>query len=191
MDFPKRKSIRLKHYDYSTNGAYFITICTHNNAYSFGKIIDAKLCTLPNNPEKIVEKWLLKMEEKFCHISIDKFVVMPNHIHFILSICNLDMFLKTGEQTGSPLRDAELNFTQRRESTTITEMIKWFKTQTTNDFIRGVKNGYFQPFDKHFWQRNYFEHVIRNQQSYNEIWKYIDNNVLSWELDKLNQKPNI
>ena len=82
---------------------------------------------------------------------------MPDHIHFII--------FNEGEHAGSPLP----------------EIIKWFKTQTTNKYIKCVKRGLFQPFDKHIWQRNYYEHIIRNQNDYNEIWQYIDENPLNWE----------
>ncbi|MFI3205689.1 MAG: transposase [Clostridia bacterium] len=164
MELPKRKSIRLKDYDYSQNGAYFVTICTQNRECLFGEIVGANLCVRPNNPHKIIEKYIIELKNKYNNIEIDKYIIMPNHIHFILSIHN-----KTGEHIGSPLH----------------EMIKWFKTQTTNEYIHGVKNNLFLPFDKHIWQRGYYEHIIRNEKSYNEIWQYIDNNILSWEQDKL------
>ncbi len=164
MALPKRKSMRLKGYDYSQNGAYFVTICTHNRECLFGEIVGANLCVRPNDPHIIIEKHIIELENKYKNVVINKYIIMPNHIHFILSINN-----KTGEHIGSPLH----------------EMIQWFKTQTTNEYIRGVKNNMFPPFDKHIWQRGYYEHIIRNETSYNEIWNYIDNNILSWEQDKL------
>ena len=164
MELPKRKSIRLKDYDYSQNGAYFITICTHNHECLFSDIVGATLCGRPNNPQILMEKWLLELENKFENIKIEKYVIMPNHIHFILVIYNT-----TDDHTGSPLH----------------KMIDWYKTMTTNEYIRGVKHKIFPPFDKHIWQRGYYEHIIRNEKSYNEIWNYIDNNILSWEQDKL------
>ncbi len=87
---------------------------------------------------------------------------MPNHIHFILIIENT-----TGEHTGSPLH----------------EMIQWFKTQSTNAYIKGVKDNLFPPFDKHVWQRNYYDHVIRTEQDYLDIWQYIDTNPQKWADD--------
>ncbi len=109
MTLPKRKSIRLKDYDYSQNGAYFVTICTHNRECLFGEIVGANLCVRPNDPHIIIEKHIIELENKYKH-----------------------------------------------------EMIQWFKTQTTNEYIRGVKNNMFPPFDKHIWQRGYYEHIIRN-----------------------------
>ncbi len=109
MALPKRKSIRLKDYDYSQNGAYFVTICTQNRECLFGEIVGANLCVRPNDPHIIIEKHIIELENKYKH-----------------------------------------------------EMIQWFKTQTTNEYIRGVKNNMFPPFDKHIWQRGYYEHIIRN-----------------------------
>ena len=90
---PCRKSIRLKNYDYSDNGYYFVTICTQNREKLFGEIVGATLSGRPNNPDKIVTKWLLKLENKFKDIKIDEYIVMPNHVHFIIK--------RTGEHTGS------------------------------------------------------------------------------------------
>lgn len=157
MNLPQRKIIRLKNYDYSQNGVYFVTICTHNRECLFGDIVGANLCVCPNNPHKIIKKYLSEMENKYKNIEIDKFIIMPNHIHFILIINN-----KTSEHSGSPLH----------------EMIKWFKTQITNEYIHGVKKGLFPIFDKHIFQRGYYEHIIRNIKSYKQIWKYIDTNPI-------------
>ena len=162
MVLPKRKSIRLKHYDYSQNGAYFVTICTHQRECLLGEIVGATLCGRPNNPDLLAEKWILEIENKFSNTKINKYIIMPNHIHLILVMDN-----KTGDHAGSPLH----------------EIIDWYKTMTTNEYIRGVKNNLFPPFNKHVWQRGYYEHIIRNEISYNEIWEYIDTNPLKWELD--------
>ena len=84
---------------------------------------------------------------------------MPDHLHFVL--------IKTGAHIGAPLQ----------------QIIKWFKTQTTNEYIKGVKNGLYEPFDKHLWQRGYYEHIIRNQQDLGEIRHYIENNPAKWVLE--------
>ena len=159
--FPCRKSIRLKNYDYSSNGYYFVTICTQNREKLFGKIVGATLCGHPNNPDKIITKWLLELENKFNDIKIDEYIIMPNHIHFIIK--------RTGDHTGSPLQD----------------IVGWFKTMTTNEYIAGVKCGKFIPFKGRLWQRNYYEHIIRNYDDYINIAEYIQNNPLKWEEDKL------
>ena len=165
---PCRKSIRLKNYDYSDNGYYFVTICTQNREKLFGEIVGATLSGRPNNPDKIVTKWLLKLENKFKDIKIDEYIVMPNHVHFIIKTTG-EHTGSTGDHTGSPLRD----------------IIGWFKTMTTNEYISGVKDGRFMPFKGHLWQRNYYEHIIRNYDDYLNIAEYIQNNPLKWEKDKL------
>ena len=158
-ELPKRKQVRLKDYDYSKNGYYFITVCTHNRQRLFGEIVGATLCGRPNNPRKMTEKWLLELENKFCDVKICEYVIMPDHIHFL--IC------KTGDHAESPLRD----------------IVGWFKTMTTNEYIANVKNNVFLPFDKKLWQRNYYEHVIRDENDYIEKAQYMLNNPLKWELD--------
>lgn len=167
-NLPCRKSIRLKNYDYSSNGYYFVTICTQKREKLFGEIVGATLCGRPNNPDKIITKWLLELENKFKGIKIDEYVVMPNHIHFIIKRTGGHTG-STGDHTGSPLRD----------------IVGWFKTMTTNEYIVGVKCGKFIPFKGRLWQRNYYEHIIRNYDDYISIAEYIQNNPLKWEEDKL------
>ena len=174
MDLPKRKQIRLAGYDYSTCGAYFVTICTHNRARLFGEIVGANLCVRPNHPDKIIEKWLLELENKYPGVLIDNHVIMPDHIHFILRQTG-EHATKTGEHVGSPLH----------------EIVKWYKTQTTNEYIRGVKNGMYPPFEQHIWQRNYYEHIIRSQDDYDNIWQYIEDNPLNWQQDCIDSPQNI
>ena len=166
-ELPKRKQIRLKDYDYSQNGYYFITICTHNRQNLFGEIVGATLCGRPNNPDKMIEKWLLEMENKFDDVKICEYIIMPNHLHFIIS--------KTGDHIGSPLRD----------------IVGWFKTMTTNEYIANVKNNIFPPFDEKIWQRNYYEHIIRDENDYITKAAYILNNPLKWELERNKQNGRI
>jgi REP element-mobilizing transposase RayT len=118
-------------------------------------IVGAAPCGRPNDPDSMLEKWLFKTEEKFIGTKIDKYVIMPDHMHFILIL--------SGGHAGPPLH----------------KIIHWFKTMTTNEYIKGVNNGSYPSFDKHIWQRNYYEHIIRNEQDYQEIWDYIDTNPLN------------
>ena len=159
MEFPKRKNIRLKDFDYSQNGAYFITVCTKNRLSLFGEIVGATLSGRLNNPDKIIEKWLIETQNKFVNVKIDKFIIMPNHIHCIVSL--------SGDHAGAPLP----------------QIVNWYKTMTTNEYIRGVKNGLFVLFDKHLWQRSYHDHIIRNEDDYLPIWQYIDENPAKWTED--------
>lgn len=154
MELPERKQIRLKDYDYSLSNMYFVTICTYNRTELFGGNVGAHLCVRPDSPNKIIIKWLFEIENKYKDVKIDKYVIMPDHIHFIIYLA--------GAHVGAPLP----------------EIIKWFKTQTTNEYINVVKNGLLKPFNKHIWQRGYYEHIIRNDEDYKNVWQYIENNPL-------------
>ncbi len=113
----------------------------------------------------MVEKWYLEISNKFPDIYCDKYVIMPNHFH-----CILENTGDKGEPMCSPLH----------------RVIQWFKTMTTNEYIKGVKNLGWESFDKRLWQRNYYEHIIRNQQSLIKISNYIENNPFFWNDDQLN-----
>ena len=196
-NLPYRKSIRLKNYDYSSNGYYFVTICTQNREKLFGEIVGATLCGRPNNPDKVIVKWLLELENKFKGVKIDEYIVMPNHIHFIIKRTS-DHTGSTGDHTGSTgdhtgstgdhtgsTGDHTGSTGDHTGSPLLRDIIGWFKTMSTNEYIAGVKDGRFMPFKGHLWQRNYYEHIIRNYDDYINIAEYIQNNPLKWEEDKL------
>ena len=158
-DIQHRKSIRLKEYDYLQPGACFITICTENRECLLGEIKNDKVELYVAG--QIVKKWWLELPHKFTNIKIDEYINMPNHFHGIITIVETnvgadlrvcpnnngkDMDLQ-GEHIGSPLR----------------KIIQWFKTMTTNEYIRGVKHNILSSFHRKFWQRNYYEHIIRNE----------------------------
>ncbi len=155
-----RNSIRLPTYNYRKNGSYFITICIQNRENRLGKIINEKM--ILNNAGFMINKWLQYLKERFKNISINHSVIMPNHIHFILTI-------EYSNKTSPPL----------------SKMIQWFKTMTTNEYIRGVKENIYPSFNKRVWQRNYYEHIIRNEDSFYQIVQYIENNPKSWKNDTL------
>lgn len=214
-----RHSIRLKGYDYSQEGLYFITLCVQNKECLFGHIIDNHMDM--NEAGKIVEKWVKELKNKYPNIEFGEYVVMPNHFHCIISIgaCNN---LNHGELVGAPLcgrpLDPTINLTidatittpivepfnittpdhhptldktnkygmhNKKYNATINNMMDWFKTMTTNEYIRGVKTMGWLRFDGKLWQRNYWEHIIRNQQSYENISNYIIENPARWKEDKL------
>lgn len=160
MNLPNRKTTRLKGYDYSTPGAYFVTICTKDKKCLFEiETVGNALCGVPPVQNEIIHKWLKETENKF-NIKIDKYVIMPNHIHLIAVISE--------RHAGRSLHDA----------------MRWFKTMATNDYIKGVKTGILKPFDKKIWQKSFHDHIIRGKEDYQKIWQYIDTNALKWEQDK-------
>ena len=153
-----RKSIRLKNYDYASDGAYFVTICAQNKEYMFGNVVDEKM--ILNPAEEMIKKWLFELKNKFKNIELDEYIIMPNHIHLIIFIMN--------SAHGVP------------------QIIQWFKTMTTNEYIRNVKQSNWKPFDKKLWQRNYYDRIIRNEKELDKIRKYVFENPLKWKLDKNN-----
>ena len=194
-----RRSIRLKGYDYSQAGSYFITICVKDRAHLYSIIENGKM--ILNDAGEMINKWWQKIPEKFPDIELAAYQIMPNHFHAIIinngpgitaaaavradpCVCPLMIGddadaetiwgehnfddTKSGEHVGSPLQD----------------ILQWFKTMTTNEYIRGVKNLGWTRFNGKLWQRNYWEHIIRDEQSYNRISDYIINNPAKWLDDK-------
>jgi len=191
-----RKSLRLPHYDYSRAGYYFITIVAQNREHLFGEIVDGNMVL--NMAGLMVEEWYIKLEEKFPNVKNHEMVIMPNHIHFIIEIQSYDSIANEpmikGRHTGLPLRQNNMlkpvgadPCVRPQNNVYIGDIIQWFKTMTTNQYIKMVKNNTLPPFNKRIWQRNYYEHVIRDENDYVRIAEYIVNNPLSWELDTLNE----
>ena len=172
------ESIRLPGYDYSQPGAYFITIVTHNRQCLFGNIVDGKM--ILNEYGELVKNEWLKTGVIRPNIIIDAFVVMPNHLHGILIITdNYDCggtlqrasTTKTTEQFGKPTKNS------------IPTIVRLFKSTTTKQINQLRVSTPMQPL----WQRNYFEHVIRDDNELTRIHQYIINNPNRWEEDNLNK----
>lgn len=151
-----RQSIRLKGFDYSQDGRYFITICTHNHQALFGEIILGEMKT--NQIGSIVKEHWFQLPNRFNSIQMDAFVVMPNHIHGIISIM------------------------ESLPDQTIGKIIGAYKSLAANEFMKlcKIKN---LSLDK-LWQRNYYEHIIRDEEDFSRIVEYIENNPLKWEEDQ-------
>ncbi|MBF0235507.1 MAG: transposase, partial [Desulfamplus sp.] len=153
----------------------FVTICTRKRECLFGNVSNG--ITRLNDAGKMVAQWFRELENKFMDVQCDAFVCMPNHIHFIVINVGADLRVcpesTWGEHIGSPL---------------LQHIVQWFKTMTTNHYIRGVKQHGWQPFPGKLWQRNYWEHIVRNETECNSIREYIHSNPLQWELDQLH--PN-
>ena len=170
-DKHQRRSIRLKDYDYSQAGAYFITICTYNKVYLFGEVVNGE--TVLNEYSKVVqEEWYRSAEIRY-EVELDAFVVMPNHIHGIATI--------VGAQGLAPLQHGHPPLQRRLRS--LSTFITGFKSAVTRR-INDLRGTPYSPI----WQRNYYEHVIRNEDDLDEIREYMVNNPLKWDLDSEN--PN-
>lgn len=168
-----RKSIRLKKYDYSQTGEYFITICIQNRECLLGKIENHKL--ILNDAGTMVCNILNDIPKYYTGINIGKFIVMPNHIHAIIIITEK---IKSGRTQGSaPTNKLKLS-----------DVVQYSKSLTTKKYIENIKQNNWKSFDKKLWQRNFYEHVVRDEKDLNKIREYIINNYLKWDEDKEN--PN-
>ncbi|MEM9955663.1 MAG: transposase [Chloroflexota bacterium] len=157
---PQRKSPRLEGYDYSRNGAYFVTICVQDRLHLFGTIVEQKM--ILNDAGVMIHHFLGEIPQKYASIEPDLFVVMPNHIHIIL--------LKLSDDDGLSISD----------------IIQWFKRITTNEYIEGVKNKQWKRFSRRLWQQSFHDHIIRDEGSLNYIREYVLYNPRLWEKDELN-----
>lgn len=163
MNLPKRKPARLKGYDYSQNGAYFITICVKDRKQLLSKIVGDDAHIVPqNNLSKIgiiCDKHINYINNKYKNATVDKYVIMPNHIHLIV-------LLHGTMWASSPTKNIET-------------IIRSFKTMVTKEIGFSI------------WQRSYYDHIIRGERDYQKIWEYIDTNVLKWEMDRFYRSETV
>jgi REP element-mobilizing transposase RayT len=176
-DIHHRRSIRLKGYDYSQAGVYFVTICTQNRECLFGEITNGDVRL--NDAGRMVERWWLELSKKFPTIEIGRYIIMPNHLHGILvfqyhKVVGADLRVcpnsKQGAHIGAPLPT----------------IVQWFKTMTSNEYIRGAQKHTWPPLQGKLWQRNYFERIIRNEDELIRTSEYILNNPAIWAEDENN-----
>ena len=155
MEQPTRKKNRLERYDYSQNGAYFITICTQNRKCLLSSIVGA-IIDRPAYPQltaagKKVEEAIMGIPEHYPDVYLEKYVIMPNHIHLLLRIDTLH-----GRSVIAP---------------TISTMVRHMKGYATRSIGHNV------------FQKSFHDRVIRDDQEYQMVWQYIDNNPALWEQD--------
>ena len=183
-----RKSIRLKGYDYSQAGLYFITICIKNRECLFGNITNGEMNL--NDAGQMVENEWMKLPQRFQNIKLHEYIVMPNHFHAILEIVGVILVVaqnKTVAQNNTvSSKNGQPQGIAPTTNKTVGDMVGAFESITTVEYIRGVKNKNWQPFDGKLWQRNYWDHIIRNENEYNRIAQYIINNPIKLKNDKLN-----
>ena len=159
MELPKRKPNRLSSYDYDREGAYFLTVCTQDRKCLLSRIVGDDALGVPQNlltdMGKIVEKHI-RSGNQMDRIKVEKYVIMPNHIHIILIV------------------EMDTNGTPRASSPT---------NAIVPHFMSTFKRFCHREIGKTIFQRSYHDHIIRNNQDYLKIWEYIDNNPKQWELD--------
>ncbi len=162
MDLPKRKQIRLPDFDYSSPGAYFVTICTKDRRcmlsdISVGADALGGPCLTLTETGQIVERYILSTGN-IAGLSVDQYVIMPNHVHLLLRIGKTD----AASEGGPPRASAP----------------------TLSDAVGALKRLVNREAGRNIWQRGYYEHVIRNEHDYREIWEYIENNPAKWAEDR-------
>ena len=166
MDLPQRKRIRLPDYDYSSPGAYFVTVCTQNRRCILSSIVvgdgvlDVPQARLTSSG-MCVRDTLLEIEQHYKWLSLDHYVIMPNHIHLLLRI-------EENGPSGTPAPTNE----------TLPKLISTFKRFTN------------RRCGAQLWQRSYHEHVIRGESDYREIWEYIESNPAKWAEDRYYQETS-
>ena len=160
MENTERKPNRIVGYDYSQEGAYFITICTKERKRILSRVSVGT--PLPGCPKtellrhgEIADKYIRQMDTFYSFLSVDKYVIMPDHIHLLIRIHG-------HPRTGVPTK----------RSSAIARFIGTFKRYCNKEYGENI------------WQGRYYDHVIRNQQDYNEIWEYIEGNPLNWATKK-------
>ena len=180
-----RHSFRLRGYDYSRAGLYFVTICVKNRLHLFGDVCDGEMVL--NDAGKMIEKWCSEISTKFADITLGEYIIMPNHFHAIIINHGNDVTRRRGGPACPPIAsNCDNGYQGEHVGSPLHRVIQWFKTMTTNEYIRNVKTSNWKPFAKKLWQRNYHEHIIRNNHSHKFIVNYIANNPKTWETDRFN-----
>ncbi len=179
-DIQHRRSIRLQDYDYSSRGAYFITICAQNRQCLFGDVTYGEMKW--NDAGRMVEKCWLELINKFPSVKTDEYVVMPNHLHGILTIVGADLCVRPDSNPIHP-NSVGAGLMVPKEGAHIgaplPKILQWFKTMTTNEYIRGIKHSDWPSFIGKLWQRNYHERIVITKEELNQIRKYILDNPLN------------
>jgi len=181
-DPPQRRSVRLKGFDYASAGAFFVTVGVQKRECLWGDVRDGEMC-LSDAGRMILDVWE-SLPERFPFVSLDVFVVMPNHVHGII-ICN-----DTGVGAGlvPALHAPQIEGRPQGIAPTLGDVVGAFKSLTTHRYISGVKNHGWPAFDKRLWQRNYYERILRDEDELKAIREYIVHNPLGWAQDQEN--PN-
>ena len=176
----RRRSIRLKGYDYSEVGMYFVTICTSNKKCFLGDIVMEKVELSAIGG--IASKYWLEIPEHFRNIKLDVFIMMPNHIHGIIFITDKSGGFdeeRRGVINNAPALASNYYSTISPRKGTLSTAVRTYKSAVSRWC---GQNGY-----KYFeWQRNYHEHVIRNEQDLEQIREYVVHNPLKWDMDEEN-----
>ena len=193
--FHHRRSIRLKGYDYSADGLYFITICTKERNHYFGRVIDGKM-VLNERGQIVKNEWLNTINVRKDEVILHEYIVMPNHFHAIIEICRRgvshtpQIHTPQSHTPQSHTPDDGLTTSDRGVCDTIDRGVcdtpLRSPSKTLGSIIRGFKSAVTKQIGFPVWQRNYHEHIIRNTNAFTKISNYILNNPAQWHCDMFN-----
>ena len=177
-DAPKRqrRSIRLQGYDYTRQGAYFVTICTRNRACLLGDIVEGKMHL--SEAGRLAQVAWEGLPHHYPHVQIDVWVIMPNHMHGIVILTEAQATDDDMRVGADPKTDVGAGFKPAPTRHGLSEIVRAFKTFSARR-INALHNTVGTPF----WQRNYYEHIIRNQSALDRIRQYIADNPARWSED--------
>jgi len=202
----RHNTLRMQGYDYALQGCYSVTIVAQHHLCLFGRVADGQMSL--NSAGQMLSKWWQEICNKFTAVRTDEFVVMPNHFHGILLITDpVGVVRLPAPDTGlvrdpvitspvgadpcvRPTTPPQAPWVSNDARPNLSKVIQWFKTMTTNAYIRGVRSDAWQPFHGQLWQRSYYDHIIRSAEDLDNTRQYIMNNPLKWELDRENPKNN-
>jgi REP element-mobilizing transposase RayT len=206
MEMYYQRSIRLLGYDYSRPGAYFVTMCTENRECHFGNIVKGKM--ILNDWGNVVNEYRLITENHFQNIKFDSFVTTPNHFHVIIKIIGTGILVDAGSPrtnanntrsntTNSIVGNSDTNVDHQNVTNGNPDVynanMRGDPAPTLGQIVGFFKYGVSKRINQiretpgvKLWQRNYYEHIIRDNNEYDRIVKYIKNNPIKWELDFLN-----
>ena len=166
-ELPDRKPTRLKNFDYNTIGAYFITICTQDRQQILSRIVGGDVLDAPKHAEllphgEIADKYLNQLNNFYDNVKVDRYVIMPNHIHIMLLV------LDNGASRTSP--------PTTKQHSAVSQFISTFKRFCNKEY------------GKNIWQRHFYDHIIRDRKDYDARIKYIHENPMRWYYDELYTK---
>ena len=169
-DYQKRKNPRLQGYDYNAPGAYFLTLCTENRRCLLARIVGTGVLDGPQivlSPYgKIAEKYIRQLQAFYTHLSVEAYVIMPNHIHLLLLV-------KENGPSGTPV------------PTSLSAASHTAQNAAIPRFVSTLKRFCNKEYGQNIWQARFYDHIIRNQADFRQHLQYIQENPLKWEMDKL------